>query len=559
MKKIYLITMALLAGGAAVSQTLVWSDEFNGLKLDTTKWKYETGTGVNGDWGTGQLDAATSRPENVSIQFGIAGADGGALAITTRKETYTISGARRNYTSGRINTEGLASWGPGHRIVARVWARDVRYQGQGFAFWMMPQEIPPGYTSLMWPQGGEIDIMEFVGSIPTANLGSVHYAPAWNNNEWSASNHLHQGGYYSYAAQQVPLPSPQWIYVDLGSVTTINRVVLNWEAAYGKSYRIQVSNDAANWTDIYSTTTGDGGTDDISLSGTGRYVRMYATERGTQWGYSLYELQVFKAGGKSNLAVRKPAFASSKESTTLGPEKAVDGQITSRWASGSVEAPAGSWPASPTDPSVGSYGFHTYGIDWFNDRMEFHVDGIVYHIHYFNDGAAFAADGSNQSGVSVINGKRVLKSEFSNHYPEWHPFEHKFYAILSAGVGGQGTYGGAIVPEAEFPCATFVDWVRVYRLDPAATTSRKVQSSPGDMEPGINRATGYPNPAGSVFHLPSAENGASVQVMDMNGKVIATTTVRNHSINVSALKAGVYILTIRNRKNLLQAKMYKGG
>ncbi len=128
--------------------TLVWSDEFNGTSLDMTKWSYETGTGVNGDWGTGQLDRATDRPENVGIEQGITGADGGALRITTRKETYVD----RNYTSGRINSQAKAAWGPNHRIVARVWPRDVRYMGQGFAFWMMPNETRPGESTISWPQ-----------------------------------------------------------------------------------------------------------------------------------------------------------------------------------------------------------------------------------------------------------------------------------------------------------------------------------------------------------------------------------------------------------------------
>jgi beta-glucosidase len=89
---------------------------------------------------------------------------------------------------------------------------------------------------------------------------------------------------------------PQWIYVDLGATYNISEVILNWEAAYGKSYQIQVSPDATNWTTIYSTTTGPGGTEDLTgLSGTGRYVRMYGTARGTQYGYSLWEFQVFPA------------------------------------------------------------------------------------------------------------------------------------------------------------------------------------------------------------------------------------------------------------------------
>jgi hypothetical protein len=41
----------------------------------------------------------------------------------------------------------------------------------------------------------------------------------------------------------------EWIYVDLENEYTINRVVLNWENAFGKEYKIQVSTDAKNWTD----------------------------------------------------------------------------------------------------------------------------------------------------------------------------------------------------------------------------------------------------------------------------------------------------------------------
>jgi len=87
---------------------------------------------------------------------------------------------------------------------------------------------------------------------------------------------------------------PQWIYVDLQATYDITRVKLNWEPAYGKSYQIQVSSNAANWTTIYTTTTGAGGIEDLNgLSGTGRYVRMYGTSRATVYGYSLWEFEVY--------------------------------------------------------------------------------------------------------------------------------------------------------------------------------------------------------------------------------------------------------------------------
>ncbi|ROO85130.1 hexosaminidase [Actinocorallia herbida] len=87
---------------------------------------------------------------------------------------------------------------------------------------------------------------------------------------------------------------PQWITVDLGSSRTVSRVRLNWEAAYGKAYEIQVSDDNATWTTLYGTTTGDGAVDDLTgLSGSGRYVRVFGTQRGTVYGYSLWEVNVY--------------------------------------------------------------------------------------------------------------------------------------------------------------------------------------------------------------------------------------------------------------------------
>ncbi|GAA4501743.1 hypothetical protein GCM10023191_052240 [Actinoallomurus oryzae] len=86
---------------------------------------------------------------------------------------------------------------------------------------------------------------------------------------------------------------PQWLQVDLGSVRQLSHVVLNWEAAYGKAFQIQRSTDGTNWTTVYSTTSGTGGVQDVSVSGSGRYVRMYGTQRGTPYGYSLWEFQVY--------------------------------------------------------------------------------------------------------------------------------------------------------------------------------------------------------------------------------------------------------------------------
>ena len=90
---------------------------------------------------------------------------------------------------------------------------------------------------------------------------------------------------------------PQYIYVDLEDVYEIERVYIEWEAAYARQYKIQVSNDAQNWTDVHTEYNGDGDIDDISLEAKGRYIRVYGMQRATTYGYSIFELGIYPKGG----------------------------------------------------------------------------------------------------------------------------------------------------------------------------------------------------------------------------------------------------------------------
>lgn len=88
---------------------------------------------------------------------------------------------------------------------------------------------------------------------------------------------------------------PQWISVDLGASRLISRVVLDWEVAHAEDYRLEVAESPSGpWTAVATRTGFLGGTDVIAgLSAVGRYVRVYASARGTRWGNSLWELQLF--------------------------------------------------------------------------------------------------------------------------------------------------------------------------------------------------------------------------------------------------------------------------
>ena len=133
---------------------------------------------------------------------------------------------------------------------------------------------------------------------------------------------------------------PQWLEVDLGSSQSICQVGLNWETAYATAFQIQTSTDNVNWTTIFSTTTGTGGIQTLTVTGTGRYIRMNGTTRATQYGYSLWEFQVFTTGttggtcGTTNVALNKTTTASSTENAGTPAADATDGNTGTRWSLG---------------------------------------------------------------------------------------------------------------------------------------------------------------------------------------------------------------------------------
>ncbi|MEV0998371.1 discoidin domain-containing protein [Nonomuraea sp. NPDC050202] len=141
---------------------------------------------------------------------------------------------------------------------------------------------------------------------------------------------------------------PQWIQVDLGATATVSQVELSWEAAHATAFQVQVSTDGATWSNLYSTAAGTGGNQTLSVSGSGRYVRVHGTQRATQWGYSLWEFKVYGTGGGGSggerlLSYNKPGVASSSQHDgncwECTPARAFDLDPASRWATAAWSDP----------------------------------------------------------------------------------------------------------------------------------------------------------------------------------------------------------------------------
>ena len=101
---------------------------------------------------------------------------------------------------------------------------------------------------------------------------------------------------------------PQFIIVDLATTYALNKVEIDWEAAYATQYKVELSNNKQQWTTVSNITSGNGGTDVINFNEqNARYVRMYGTQRTTignvQYGYSIFEFEVYGEAATNNASL----------------------------------------------------------------------------------------------------------------------------------------------------------------------------------------------------------------------------------------------------------------
>ena len=137
--------------------SLLWNDEFNGDKLDTTCWQYDP---HEPGWTNSELQEYTTSEENVFTKDGVLH----LKAIKTKDEN-----GNDYYTSGKIKGQNLKDF-----MYGKVVVRAKVPEGQGLwpAIWMMPTD--EGHYG-QWPKCGEIDIMETLGHEPEKAYGTLHY------------------------------------------------------------------------------------------------------------------------------------------------------------------------------------------------------------------------------------------------------------------------------------------------------------------------------------------------------------------------------------------------
>ncbi|MBT2450979.1 discoidin domain-containing protein [Streptomyces sp. ISL-43] len=262
--------------GGFAAQYMSGSEGFSAeaKRTDALREKYNVGYGYGTDMnGVGGWPGPRGAGAPNPVTYPFRSTDGGSVIDkqTTGQRTWDL------------NTDGASHYG-----LVPDWIEDIRLVGgQGVV-----DDLFKGAESYLRTWGSSEQHRAGV------NLASRTAASA-SASEWNP--------FVSYAPGQAvdgdkgsrwasDWSDDQWIQFDLGSENLVKRVTLDWERAYGKSYRVEVSTDGAAWQTAWSTTTGDGGLDTARFAGVpARYVRVHGTGRGTQWGYSLYEVGVYSS------------------------------------------------------------------------------------------------------------------------------------------------------------------------------------------------------------------------------------------------------------------------
>ena len=261
----------------------------------------------------------------------------------------------------------------------------------------------------------------------------------------------------------------QWLQVDLGSSVALSQVVLRWEAAYAKAYRIELSTDGTTWSTAYSTATGAGGTETIAVSGRARYVRMQGVTRATGYGYSLWEFQVYGTDGGTTPppggAVEVTGAQGNWQLTVGGQPYTVKGLT---WGPAMADAPR----YMPDLRSMGVNTVRTWGTDASSKPL---LDAAAAQGLKVVNGFWLQPGGGPGSGgcVNYVT-DTAYKNNMLTEFAKWADSYKSHPATLMWNVGNesvlglQNCYGGTELEAQRNAYTTFVNDVakKIHSIDP---------------------------------------------------------------------------------------------
>ncbi len=111
----------------------------------------------------------------------------------------------------------------------------------------------------------------------------------------------------------------QWLTVDLGASYNVSKVKISWENAYASRYQILVSNDNKNWQQVFEVNDARGGNEERNFNSvSARYIKLNCIKRGTGYGFSVYEFEVYGSGNTAGTENPLDAYGFRTEKNEQG-------------------------------------------------------------------------------------------------------------------------------------------------------------------------------------------------------------------------------------------------
>ncbi|MEV0692437.1 discoidin domain-containing protein [Streptomyces sp. NPDC050388] len=262
--------------GGFVAQYMHGSEDFveEARRTEAVREKYGAGYGYGTDMnGVGGWPAPRGADAPHPVTYPFRSVDGGSVIgrQTTGERTWDL------------NTDGAAHYG-----LVPDWIEDIRRVGGQDVV----DDLFRGAESYLGTWGASE--RHRAGVNLAKNAPATASSTEWNPFTSYAPGRAVDGDRGTRWASD--WSDDQWLRIDLGATREVGRVTLDWERAYGTSYRVELSADGSHWRTVWSTVSGDGGLDTARFAPEpARHVRLRFLDRGTDWGYSLREVGVHRS------------------------------------------------------------------------------------------------------------------------------------------------------------------------------------------------------------------------------------------------------------------------
>ena len=206
--------------------------------------------------------------------------------VVSPKRVQLISGVNQTFSATAKDQFGAEF--PNESLVYRIEDENATLNGSIFA-----SEVPGNYEVIVGSGLVEDTAYVRVADITEVNLAFMKPVTAGSfENAGTQPQFVNDGDLSTRWGSR--FSDPQYIEIDLDGRYKINRINLFWETAYATHYKVEVSMDEDDWTTVFNETQGKGGKKTIDFEPiSARFVRVSTLQRATQYGASLFEIEVF--------------------------------------------------------------------------------------------------------------------------------------------------------------------------------------------------------------------------------------------------------------------------